>query len=165
MASVDYFLKIDGIDGESKDVKHPNEIQLDSFSWGESNSGQGSATGGGGAGKVSMQDFHFTAKTTKASPKLMLACASGEHIRSAQLTARKHGETPFEFLFVKIEEVVVTSFQFGGSVQSAGAHEVLPEDQVSMAFAKIRVDFKDQKADGVLETTTFAWDLAANKKV
>ena len=26
--SVDYFLKIDGIEGESKDAKHKNEIEL-----------------------------------------------------------------------------------------------------------------------------------------
>ena len=32
--AVDYFLKIDGIPGESKDLKHPNEIQLVSWSAG-----------------------------------------------------------------------------------------------------------------------------------
>ncbi len=34
MAAIDYFLKIDGIDGESQDDKHKNEIDLDSWSWG-----------------------------------------------------------------------------------------------------------------------------------
>ena len=166
MASVDYILKIDGIDGESKDAKHPGELVLDSFSWGESNAGAGSATGGGGAGKVSMQDFHFTARTTKASPKLMLACAAGSHISFVTLTARRHGETPFEFLFLKFDEVLVSSFQFGGGGQAgAGASQNAPEDQVSMAFAKIRVDYKEQKADGQLgATTSFAWDLKANQK-
>src|SRR5436309_614292 len=59
MAAVDYFLKIDGIEGESQDSKHKNEIDLESFSWGETQSGTHGAGGGGGAGKVSMQDFHF----------------------------------------------------------------------------------------------------------
>ena len=31
-AAVDYFLKIDGVDGESSDDKHKGEIQLESFS-------------------------------------------------------------------------------------------------------------------------------------
>ena len=39
MAAVDYFLKIDGIEGESADSKHPKEIQVLSFSFGESQSG------------------------------------------------------------------------------------------------------------------------------
>ena len=39
MAAVDYFLKIDGIDGESQDSKHKDEIELESWSWGEQNVG------------------------------------------------------------------------------------------------------------------------------
>ena len=34
--AVDYFLKLDGIQGESADEKHKDEIQLMSFSWGGS---------------------------------------------------------------------------------------------------------------------------------
>src|ERR1700753_4105926 len=83
MAAVDYFLKIDGIEGESKDSKHKGEIDLDSWSWGANQSGTYHGGGGGGAGKVAMQDFHFVMKINKASPKLMLACASGEHIKKA----------------------------------------------------------------------------------
>ena len=36
--SVDYFLKIDGIDGEATDSKHTNEIQVESFKWTETQS-------------------------------------------------------------------------------------------------------------------------------
>lgn len=32
MAQVDYFLKIDGIEGESTDAKHKNEIDVVSWS-------------------------------------------------------------------------------------------------------------------------------------
>src|SRR5262249_20296840 len=98
MAAVDYFLKIDGIDGESQDHKHKGEIDLLSWSWGEHQSGTHGAGGGGGAGKVSMGDFHFVMHINKASPKLMLACADGEHIRKAVLTCRKAGTEQQEFL-------------------------------------------------------------------
>lgn len=153
--AVDYFLKIDGIPGESNDRRHKGEIVLESFSLGETNSG-GSATGGGGSGKVSFQDFHFTAKFTKASPKLMLACATGEHIPNVVMTGRKAGG--FEFLFIKMGEVLVSSFQTG---ESGGT---VPEDAVSLAFAKIEVDYKEQKATGSLgASTSFAWNLSENK--
>src|ERR1043166_4955437 len=92
MAAVDYCLKLDGIEGESQDAKHKGEIDLESWSWGETQTGTMHAGGGGGAGKVQMQDFHFVMKVNKSSPKLMLACASGEHIKSATLTCRKAGK-------------------------------------------------------------------------
>src|SRR5438445_6712866 len=78
MAAVDYFLKIDGIPGESADAKHKDEIQVLKYRCRYSKHGTMSFGGGGGAGKVQMQDFHFNMHTNKASPKLFLACADGE---------------------------------------------------------------------------------------
>lgn len=157
MAAVDYFLKLDGIPGGS--IK--GEIQLDSWSWGETNSGSaiGSATGGAGAGKVSMQDFHFTSKISKASPLLMLHCANGKHIKEAVLAARRRNQ--FEFLKYTLEDVLVTSVQ---EAASGTGDQVIPEDSVSLNFAKISVEFKEQKTDGTPgATVTFQWDLSANK--
>ena len=90
MAS-DYLLKLEGIKGESLDAKHRDEIEIESFSWGATQP-EGFASGGGGAGKVSFQDIHFTARVNVASPNLMVACASGQHIKEATLTVRKAGE-------------------------------------------------------------------------
>jgi type VI secretion system secreted protein Hcp len=59
MALVDYFLKIDGIQGESPDKTHKAEVEIESFSWGETNTGTALQGGGMGSGKVQMQDFHF----------------------------------------------------------------------------------------------------------
>lgn len=113
-AQVDYFLKVDGIDGESTDSRHAGEIEIESFSWGASQTGTHSG-GGGGAGKVNMQDFHFVMKTNKASPKLFMAVATGEHIQDAVLTLRKSGKDQQEFLKVKLSDLLVSSYQTGGS--------------------------------------------------
>src|SRR5580765_2343602 len=115
MAAVDYFLKIDGIQGESKAGKHKDEIDIESFSWGETQSGTFAIGGGGGSGKVSMQDFHFTMPVNKASPALFLACAQGDHIKNAILTCRKAGRDQQEFLKVTMNDVLVSSFQIGGA--------------------------------------------------
>src|SRR3989338_10520822 len=113
-AAVDYFLKIDGIDGESTDPGHKGEIDVLSWSWGETNAGI-RAGGGGGAGKVNMQDFHFTMHSSKASPKLMLAVATGKHLPQAILTVRKAGESQLEYIKIKLSDVMVSSYQIGGS--------------------------------------------------
>jgi len=162
MAAVDYFLKIDGIDGESMDGKHKGEIELESFSWGESQSGSFAAGGGGGAGKVQMQDFHFVMRVNKASPKLLLACASGEHIKKAVLTCRKAGKEQQEFLKVTMSDLLVSSYQTGGSNSS----NVLPLEQISLNFSKIEQEYKPQGADGSLQAAVKAgWDVKQNQKV
>jgi type VI secretion system secreted protein Hcp len=161
----DLFLKLDGIPGESLDDKHKDEIELQSFSWGESNPGAHlTASGGGaGAGRVSMQDFHFTAQVSKASPLLMANCASGKHIATGQLTVRQasgENRSGTEFLFYKFTTVVVSS------ISQAGDLNERPLDSVSLAFAKVAVEYKPQKSDGSLgAVVNFAWDLKANRKL
>lgn len=162
MAAVDMFLKITGVEGESQDHAHKGEIQLESFSWGATNSGTFSYGGGGGAGKVSMNDFHFVMRNCKASPKLFLACATGEHFKEGTLTCRKAGKQQQEFLKVKFTDLLVSSYTTGGS--SSG--DVLPMDQVSLNFAKIEVEYKEQKPDGSLGGAVKAgYDQKQNKEV
>src|SRR5688572_31703919 len=90
--AVDVFLKLGDIKGESKDSKHPGEIDVLSWSWGVAQTGTMSVGGGGGAGKASFSDLSFMHGVDKASPVLMKACATGEHIKEATLTARKAGK-------------------------------------------------------------------------
>jgi type VI secretion system secreted protein Hcp len=158
MAAVDYFLKIDGIQGESRDDRHKDEIDIESFSWGETQSGTLAVGGGGGSGKVSMQDFHFAMPVNKASPALFLACAQGDHIKNAILTCRKAGKDQQEFLKVTMNDVLVSSFQIGGA---GGA---VPIDQISLNFAKIEVEYQEQDATGKLVGSIKKWfDLKTMK--
>ena len=161
MAHVDYFLKLDGIEGESTDAKHKNEIELESWSWGESNSGSSAHGTGSGVGKVSMQDFHFTMKVNKATPKLMLACANGQHIAKGVLVARKAGEEQQEYMTITLSDLLVSSYQTGGS-----SGDIIPVDQISLNFSKIEYEYKPQDAKGkVGPPVKTGWDLKTNKKV
>jgi type VI secretion system secreted protein Hcp len=156
----DYFLKLDGIPGESTDHKHKGEIDLESFSWGETNVATPGRGGGMGAGKVAMQDLHFTARVNKASPTLFLSCATGKHIKEAVLTARKAGKDQQEYLIIKLKEVFITSYQIGGA-EAAGD---VPMDQVSFNFSKIDYEYRAQKPDGSLGPATKAsYDVKKNK--
>jgi type VI secretion system secreted protein Hcp len=159
MAAVDYFLKFDGIKGESVDAKHKDEIDVESWSWGETNASTPSSGGGAGAGKVSMQDFHFVMGLNRASVGLMKACATGQHIKSATLSARKAGKGQQEYLTFKFQDVLISSYQTGGSEDTD-----VPTDSVSFNFAKLEVEYKRQKADGTLASPLeFGYDLKANK--
>jgi type VI secretion system secreted protein Hcp len=159
--AIEYFLKIDGIPGESTDDKHKGEIEVEAWSWGEVNPPPPGGVGAGAAaGKVQVRDFSFTARVSKASPNLMRACASGKHFKDAVLTARKTGKPQAEFLTFSLSDVLVSSYQTGGSEA-----EVLPTDSVGLAFSKIQLEYKQQKADGSLGASIKAgWDVKQNKR-
>jgi type VI secretion system secreted protein Hcp len=148
-SNVDYFLKIEGVEGECQDSKHSGEIAVLSWSWGCSQQGSGAFGGGQGAGKVSMQDFHFTMRLCKASPKLFGACANGTHFPKAVLTCRKAGDKPLEYLKVTFTDCLISSYQSGGSCSHAD--DIYPTDQLTLNFAKIEFEYCAQKADGSAE--------------
>jgi type VI secretion system secreted protein Hcp len=153
MANTDYFLKIDGVEGESKDKTHGKEIDVLSWSWGEANAGS-HVGAGAGAGKVSMNDFSFTMTVNKASPKLLLACANGQHIASAILTCRRAGKEQQEYLVVAFTEIFVTSYQTGGN-----QGDLVPTDSITLNFGKIEYKYRPQKPDGSLDAVVgVAWD-------
>jgi type VI secretion system secreted protein Hcp len=158
MAS-DIFAKIGDIKGESLDDKHKDEIEVLSYSWGLNNAGSMAHGSGGGEGKASFHDISFTHRVDKASPVLMQACATGTHLKEATITHRKAGKGQQEYFVVKLTDVLVTSVQEGG----AGNDGIT--EQVSLAFAKVDMQYKPQKADGSLDAGIhFKYDLKAQKE-
>ena len=159
--AVDMFLKVEGIEGESKDKAHGKEIDVLAWSWGMSQSGTSHIGGGGGAGKVNVQDISLTKYIDKSSPDLMLACCNGKHLGEAKLTVRKAGENPLEYLIITMTDVLVSSVSTGGS----GGEDRLTEN-VTLNFAKVKVEYTEQTAKGGAGAKPkMGWDIAANQKV
>jgi type VI secretion system secreted protein Hcp len=99
----DAFLKLDGIKGEGAG----GTITLESFSWGVSNSSS-AATGGAGSGKASFQDFSFSTVAGTESADLLLACASGQHIASGQLSIM---EKASPLITITFSDVIISSYK------------------------------------------------------
>jgi len=158
--AIDMFLKLDGIKGESHDKSHKDEIHIESFSWGLSQTGVHGAGGGGGAGKVNVHDISITKFLDKSSPELMLACASGKHIPNGLLTVRKAGTTPLEYLKIKLSDILVSG------VQHAGSGSDLLSENLSLNFSKFNVEYQLQGPDGKAQggPVTMGWDVKANVK-
>jgi type VI secretion system secreted protein Hcp len=154
----DYFLKIDGVAGDSHDAHHRDEIDVIAFSWGETSPG---TTGTGtGSGRVHIEDFHFTALTGSASPKLMLLCANGKHVTTAVLVGRRPGTSQQEYLKITLSDIQVSAYHISGSDGE------VPMDEVSLRFGKFQIDYKPQKANGSLGAAIHGgWDVKANKPI
>jgi type VI secretion system secreted protein Hcp len=160
MAAERWFLKLDGIIGESTHSAHKDEIDVESWSWGVSNSGSSSGGGGGGAGKASFQDFHFVSRISKASPALFTACASGSHIKEALLSGVRGAGKGIDYLKYKLRDVLVTSL-----MQSDTDAEP-PVEQFSLSYSKVEWSYTPQSSSGKAGTPIKAgWDLKTNKKL
>lgn len=159
--AVDMFIKIGDLKGESVDDKHKDEIDVLAWSWGMSQSGTTHLGTGAGAGKVNVQDISFTKYVDKSSPNLMQYCCNGKHFSEALLTVRKAGETPLEYLKIKLTDLMITAVSTGGS----GGEDRLTEN-VTLNFAQFKVEYTPQKKDGTGDAAvTIGWDVAKNVKV
>ena len=157
--AVDMFLKIDGIEGESKDGTHTNEIDILAWSWGMSQSATTHMGGGGGAGKVNVQDLTFTKYVDKSSPELMKACMTGRHITEATLVIRKAGDKPLEYMTIKINDIIVSSVSTGGS----GGEDRLTEN-LSLNFSQVDYKYIEQTDTGAEGAKPdVKWDIAKNE--
>ena len=157
----DIYLKIAEVDGDVTDANFVKHIQVQSMSTGMSNPSSVSvgtqAGSAGGGGKVIMQDIHFTKYCDKASPKLWLKCAKGEHFKEFEFKyVISRGASSDVFKTVKLTDVLVTSF-----TQAGAAGTDLPMEGVSLNFARIEVSYRPRKPNGGFEDALKAgYDLA-----
>ena len=160
----DAFLKIDSIKGESTDDKHKEWIEVLSFNTGIAQPSSGSASSGGGrtAQRANFGPFSFVKTVDKATPKLALFCANGEHIKEITLELCRASGDKQKYMEVKLYDSVVSSFTSSGSSKGG---EPLPLEDVSFSYGKIdwtytETDHATGKPKGDVKTN---WDLKANK--
>ena len=158
--AVDMFIKIGDLKGESQDKVHADEIDVLAWSWGMSQSGTMHVGGGGGAGKVAVQDLSITKWIDKSSAPLMQACSQGDQYKEAKLTVRKAGgKSPLEYVILIMTDVIVTSISLGGS----GGEDRLTEN-ITLNFASYKYEYQPQKPDGTKDggAIPFGWNIAKN---
>lgn len=155
--AVDYFLKLDGIQGESQDEKHKNEIQVLSWSWGASNVSSVAGTGGSGAGKVDLSDVSLMLNFDKSTPKFFKSCCEGKHITTGELSAIKAGGNGKPYLKVNFKEIFITGLQM------SAAGEV-PAVSLSFSYDEIKMDYSAQDEKGnVASTGPVTFNIKQNK--
>lgn len=190
MAIVDYFLKIDGIPGESKDDKHKGEVEVHGFAFGSSNTGSSAMGGGAGAGKVQLHELSVSKYIDKSTPKLMEACTTGKHIPSVILSCRKQGGSQQEYMKVTLSDVLISQVSIQGgmtaedrwerrsvsnsdsgpgniaeTMDDLGASPV-PVEQFHMNFSQIDYEYREQDSKGNTKgPVKSGWKVKENKLV
>jgi len=145
-ADVDFFLKLDGIQGESQDSKHQGEMELMSFSFGvRHGSNAGTDTTAQLGTRVTFDTFKCTARASLATPPIFAACCAGTPIKTATITCRKAGGKQQEFLVYTLTSVLVNSWE---PVHAGG--DVTPVEVISLSFGGLQVGYRQQMPDGSL---------------
>ncbi|PVZ81808.1 type VI secretion system tube protein Hcp [Serratia sp. S1B] len=155
----DMFIKIEGIDGESPDSAHKNEIQVLSWDWNVAQHSNMHSGSGGGSGRATVNDFIFTHYIDKASPNLLNYCLTGKHIKNIQFVIRKAGGDPLEYMIIKFTDTIITKVKMEGSYLD----ETRPREEVHFSFTKMTQDYVMQNAEGQKSGVISAtYDVKAN---
>ena len=144
--SVNMFLKITGIDGESQKENHKNEIDITDFSFGATQTAAWHTGGaGGGAGKADITGVTISKRVCKASVNLFKACATGKHISDMTIYALKagDGEQPMIYYTVKLTDVIISSFDNTAHIEGDSVLE-----SVSLTCAKFEFEYQPQSNTG-----------------
>ena len=159
--SFDAFIKIDHIDGESTDEKHPGWIEVIRYGLGlkQTVSSTASSVGGATAERVTFHDLHFIKELDKASPKLALACADGTHIDNVVIEVCRAGTEKLKFMEYKLSNCIISKVM----TKSGGA---FPYENVNINYGKIKwvYTLQKRKGGGAAGNVATGWDLQRNCK-
>jgi type VI secretion system secreted protein Hcp len=106
-----------------------------------------------------MKALTLTKFVDLASPGLFLWCCNGKHIKLAELTVRRAGTTPVEYLKIILEDVVV-----GGISTGVSRADDRPTEEVVLYFGKVRYEYVPVRPDGKAGgRVNVGWSLEENR--
>ena len=150
-AAVDYFLEIDGVEGESQDAKLFKSVEIEAFSWGASS----------GEKKVALQDLSVSKFVDLASPQLFQRLVQGTTIPSVELIGLTSGEVQTVFLRYCLQNVRVSSQSQSGNRGGDSARE-----NVTFAYGSFTQQYTRLDAKGGAADTVFAgWNTTTGQLI
>mgnify|MGYP001233739479 CR=1 FL=1 len=163
-SSADFFLKIEGIDGECKRAGLEKWIELNSWSWGASQVASGGfGAGQSGSARVSFGELQFSMRMNSASPKIMSAMFQGKVFNKAKLVCRRAGGKdgkPINYLEMDFDQVLVAGQGFGG-----GSDGEFPMENLQLRFETIKMAYSQVKEGQKQGAIRMGWNAKTNKKV
>jgi type VI secretion system Hcp family effector len=143
--SADIFLAIDGIQGDSTDARHKNQIAIESFAFLAKRPTTSSSRG---STAVRFNGLRLDKVYDVSSPKLFAAATSGRHLKSATVTFSTSSDpSGTDVLTYKLTDVMLTSYEQGGANPDTKALGSL-EEEIGLTAARVSVTEKTFNAAG-----------------
>lgn len=158
--AVEIFLRMDGLNGGSRNYYHKGWSDVMSWQW---KLCQGSDSD---PASRDMDQIHIVKRIGMDSPGLLSLFAEGRIVPTVELDMVPvvgKREAQQKFLTVTMEDVQVVALTTG-----TAAEDVTFSEQVSLRFQRVRFEYNQYSeatpdaASGAAETYAFAWDIARN---
>jgi len=176
-SSIQIFLHLDGIPGESTDKQFPQQIEVLSYEQNVKQTILRMAGGGMAAGRPEFPDLRFRKALDRASPQLLLACAAGRRFASATFSFRRLAPARPTLYTVALSAVLITQVT---QIAGAGAHYPLSFaalntgddraallDDCALAYERIEWTYQPLAKDGTPSGPPIAtgWDVTGSRPV
>jgi type VI secretion system secreted protein Hcp len=162
-AATSYFLKLEGIPGDSADKLHKEWIELQGWSFGVTAESSWSKGGGASVGKPVAGPAAVTASLSKASPVLYSYLSQGKVIPSATLAVSRttSSSSATDYYTVKLENVYLTSAKTGGATGDGG----LPAESITMVYKTANWSYSVLDSKGAVsgKPVSFTYDFVDGK--
>lgn len=163
---IEMYLKLDGVNGGSKDHSHEGWADVTSWGWGMVSNRNAAQVSGNDM--TSFREITITKPIGADSAAIMLLYAQGKLIQHADLNiipAVAKREVKQKYLSLRMEDVLVKSIVVGGS-----SSENFFNEKIILIFNKISFEynsFVSSNPQGLSEKSVnynFAWDILNNKE-
>jgi type VI secretion system secreted protein Hcp len=159
--TVEYFLRADGIDGESTDADHTKWIDVRSYHWGVQASNI-DPSNPRSSGRATFADLIVVKSTDAATPELIITSASSKVIANVELEGiRLSGNRP-TFIRYVLSDCIVTSVTHDSSNND---HDGQTET-VNFAYRTLKVEYIPIDSAGAPGAPiTRGWDIRNNREL
>jgi type VI secretion system secreted protein Hcp len=141
------YLKIEGIDGESKRADHEGEIDCFGVEFSAKQSSSSSVGSGRTRGRATLSDFTFHKWMDAASPYLALACAKGKSFEEIVFTVRKDsGDAHLDYLIVTLTNCIIAVYEMRQDSPEADSSELIAE-KISVSYEELKIKYVVQADD------------------
>ncbi|MBP9183870.1 MAG: type VI secretion system tube protein Hcp [Fuscovulum sp.] len=141
------YLKIEGIDGESKRADHEGEIDCFGVEFNASQMSSSAVGSGRTRGRATLSDFKFHKWLDAASPYLMLACSKGKSFAEIVFTARKDsGDAHLDYLIITLENCIISGYRMAQNAPEATSNELISEE-IEVSYEKVNIKYVVQADD------------------
>ncbi|WP_149141254.1 Hcp family type VI secretion system effector [Gemmobacter caeruleus] len=141
------YLKIEGIDGESRRAEHEGEIDVFGVSFEASQSSSASVGSGRTRGRATLSDFTFFKWFDAASPYLALACARGKSFSEIVFTARKDsGDAHLDYLIITLTNCIISGYSMSQNAPEDSSPELISE-RIGVSYEKVAIKYVVQADD------------------
>lgn len=161
--SLQIFMKIDNVPGESKNYDYPGWSEVLSLNWGMTSNRRTVLPGTDD--RTSMNEISVVKRLGADSAAIRSLFAAGSTIPTVELSITPvvgQREAKAKYLAVSMTDVVIKSIVTGGGIEDSFFKE-----HVTLLFEKVRFEYNrnspaTRTAEGTSEDFCFGWDVAVN---